>query len=237
MMNANEEISAAQPQQQHHDHHPLIDEFVIHHTDKLARLELHQDCIKMYNLGKVNNKKSNPAPDAVADLTLNLNDVAGSSVCRGKDEFDVTSYLTIYAYIKPKGQPATQRVKRKRRTYEFAYSKLPTYDENFAHVNKWHLKLYNLLRLKTFVHQQHLLNCLHDAKNGEHNREIVLAKPFLVFINPKSGSGRAKNIYFERALPVWAEANIPDTAVFTRNNIIVIIWKINRIDLMVDFRY
>lgn len=230
----------------------LVDEFNVHRTEKFVRLELHNEFIKIYNINppspppsttENNNNNTTNGSNQVADVILNLKDVAGSSVGKGKDEFDTKSYFTIYAYIKPKtaSGESTATVKRKRKTFEFAYGKLPTYNENFVHVNKWHLKLYNLLRLKTFIHQQRLMNETNaaaatassavtsdsvmpttstnsDANHQQHaHREIVLAKPFLVFVNPKSGSGKAKNIYFERALPVWAEANIPDTAVFTRN--------------------
>lgn len=194
-----------------HNNEPLVGEFVIHRSDKLIRLELHQDYIKMYYIGT---KNSRVAASSVADLTLNLNDVAGSSVCKGKEETDATSYFTIYAYIKPKKTSPNERMKRKRKTFEFEYAEKSTYDENFVHVNKWHLKLYNLLMLKSFIHQQRVISG--ELKN-EH-RELALAKPFLVFVNPRSGASKAKNIYFERAVPVWAEANIPDNAIFTRNN-------------------
>lgn len=213
--------------------HHLIDEFNVYRTNKTARLELHNEYIKLFYLNTAKNGQESPTTAQVADLILNLKDVAGSSVGKGKEETDTKSYFTIYAYVKTKEKGTN--IKRKRKTFEFAYGKLGTYDENFQHVNKWHLKLYNLLRLKTFIHQQRLLN-EHNNTNNTNNtnavvpttsasveqqphREIVLAKPFLVFVNPKSGSGKAKNIYFERALPVWAEANIPDTAVFTRTSI------------------
>lgn len=208
--------------------HHLIDEFNVYRTNKTARLELHNEYIKIFYLNTAKNGQESPTTAQVADVILNLKDIAGSSVGKGKEETDTKSYFTLYAYLRTKEKGTN--IKRKRKTFEFAYGKLGTYDENFQHVNKWHLKLYNLLRLKTFIHQQRLLN-EHNSNNNavvpttsacaeqQPHREIVLAKPFLVFVNPKSGSGKAKNIYFERALPVWAEANIPDTAVFTRTSI------------------
>lgn len=238
--------AAATATTSHHHQAHLVDEFIVHRTDKTVRLELYTEFIKLYYLNTTNIKQQNgnaatttttgtlgTSSAEVADLILNLKDVAGSSVGRGKEDTDVKSYFTIYAYIRPKQSSSKEisAVKRKRKTFEFEFGRMATYDENFLHVNKWHLKLYNLLRLKTFIHQQRLLNetmattttvaatvptTSEAAAASSTHREIVLAKPFLVFVNPKSGSGKAKNIYFERALPVWAEANIPDTAVFTR---------------------
>lgn len=202
--------TAAAADHGHTDVAYLTDQFMIHRTDKLVKLELHNEYLKLYNVEKSGDVNT------VADLILNLKDVAGSSVGKGKEDTDVKSYFTIYAYIKPSSNKIS---KRKRKTFEFAYSKFATYDENFSHVNKWHLKLYNLLRLKTFIHQQRMINESHENGHSQQpgHREVLLAKPFLVLVNPKSGSGKGKNIYFERALPVWAEANIPDTTVFTRN--------------------
>ena len=43
------------------------------------------------------------------------------------------------------------------------------------------------------------------------------AKPFLVFINPNSGAGKAHLLFKERIVPLWAEANIPYEMVLTSN--------------------
>ena len=40
-------------------------------------------------------------------------------------------------------------------------------------------------------------------------------KPLLVYVNPHSGSGKAKVIFQERILPVWAEAGITYKLVHT----------------------
>jgi hypothetical protein len=79
--------------------------------------------------------------------------------------------------------------KRSRHAETFEYKGLSTYNENLKCVQDWHFRLNSLL------------------KDDE--------KPFLILINPKSGAGKAENIYFERILPVLSEANAPSTLVLT----------------------
>ncbi len=44
--------------------------------------------------------------------------------------------------------------------------------------------------------------------------EVVL-KPFLVFVNPVSGSGNARRLVLEHVLKVWNEANVKSRIVLT----------------------
>lgn len=134
----------------------------------------------------------------IPDLILNLNDLAGSSIAKGDKKDDKSSYLILYTYIK---SSKNSNLKRKRVTYELSFSQFNTYNENLVHVLKWHSELDKILKQRLWP-------------------DINKLKPFLVFVNPNAGSGKAKNIYFERVRPIFSEASISDVLVFTRKKII-----------------
>jgi hypothetical protein len=79
---------------------------------------------------------------------------------------------------------------------ELACSASENYEDNFSIINKWQKQISSLVKVS--------LNGLDE-----------FLKPFLVFVNPKAGAGKAKSIYNERVTPIWSEANQPDTVVFT----------------------
>lgn len=129
------------------------------------------------------------------DLIIDLKDLVGSSIGKGHKKEDQNSYLILYTYIK---NTKNSESKRKRITHELSYSHYSTYEENLVHVSKWHTQLDQILKKRLFPE-----NCK--------------PKPFLIFVNPNAGSGRAKNIYYERVCPILSEASISDVLVFTRN--------------------
>lgn len=171
------------------------DRFSYYKTKQSVRVDLYKNCLKLYNLKSSQTQNDSSVPD----LILSMNDIAGSSIGKGHSKHDMNSYLTIYSYVKINKR---NDLKRKRTTIELSCSKFTTYDENLSYVNNWH---------------RHLDRVLRSNINLSDLNEPSLVKPFLVLVNPHAGAGKAKNIYFERVLPVFAEANIPDTVVFTRN--------------------
>lgn len=141
-----------------------------------------------------NSKKTN---------TIFIDDMSGSMIGKSLKKNDKNAYLTIYAYPKEKKKnKKVESLKRKRITVELECGLFNTYDENLMHVNKWQKHLESIIKNKEFD------SSLVDNNNNND-------KPYLVFVNPKSGSGKAKNIYFERIIPVWSEANISDNLFLT----------------------
>ncbi len=61
------------------------------------------------------------------------------------------------------------------------------------------------------------LNVNNVTKFDLKNIQLSEPKPFLVYVNPKAGAGKAKDIYYERILPVLSEANLPTKLVLTSN--------------------
>ncbi|RMZ93189.1 sphingosine kinase 1 [Brachionus plicatilis] len=162
---------------------PLMSDHFINYKSKTKiKLELYANLIRFY------------AKNSIPDFILNLNDLAGSSIGKGHNKDDTSSYLILYTYIKNPNNPSS---KRKRITYELSYSQYSTYEQNLIHVSKWHSQLDNILKKRLYSHSDKL-------------------KPFLVLVNPNAGSGKAKNIYFERVCPIFSEANLSDVLVFTQ---------------------
>ena len=216
----------------------LNDTFIYYKSKVNVRVELHKDSVKFFNL-KNTNAPNEATLAQKPSLTLRLADICGSRVAMGHQKNDQKSYLTVYAYVTStnwlneaasNNENNTNHIKpnvsnkikpRKRVTLDLACAKYATYDENLAHVNHWHAQLSLLTK-----------TCLYDAMimlQQQSNTNNTLAgansnllyeyfyKPFLVLVNPKSGSGKAKSIYFERVVPVWSESNQQNKLVFTRN--------------------
>ena len=76
--------------------------------------------------------------------------------------------------------------------------KFASFEENLSHVNEWHTMLNGILD---------------QNRTGKELSEEK--KPFLFYVNPKAGAGKATTIYHERIVPILAEANIPNTLVLT----------------------
>lgn len=183
----------------------LSDIFNYYKTKQVVRIDLCSNFIKFYN-----NPTSKETNQQVPDLILSIKDVAGSSIGKGHSKNDIKSYLTIYAYVRPSNSSNNSKTKRKRQIIELACSKYSTYDQNLSYVNKWHRELDNILKEK-FI----------STNGSEDLNDSYLIKPFLVLVNTKAGAGKAKNIYYERVLPIFAESNTPDTLVFTRRDFFV----------------
>lgn len=164
----------------------LIDTFSNIRTKQITILELNEDSIKFYPFNSKN----------IPDTILSIKDVAGSRVAKSPKSDDQSSFLLIYAYIK---NSKNEISKRKRVCYELAFTNFSTYEENSAHISKWFNEIDRILKKR-------LVTSIGSSK----------LKPFLVFVNPKAGSGRAKNIYFERVSPIFAEASISDVLVLTQ---------------------
>lgn len=116
-----------------------------------------------------------------------IQDISGSALSKIKDN-DFKAYLTIYTYVRQKNG------KRKREELVMELNEFKTYEENFRRAVHWDTEL-NIL-LKT-------------------SENALAQKPLLIFVNPKSGAGKAKNIFYERALTIFNEAKVPHVLVMT----------------------
>ena len=170
----------------------LSEKFIYYKSKQSVRVNLHKNLIKFFNL-KNPNQEIDPETTK-PELVFNISDIAGSSICKGHNKSDNKSYLTIYSYLRSKNKPS--ETKRKRFVVELACSTSENYEDNFLIISKWQKQISSLIKVSL-------------------NESNEFVKPFLVFVNPKAGAGKAKNIYNERVTPIWSEANQPDTVVYT----------------------
>lgn len=127
------------------------------------------------------------------ELNLNLEDMTGSYIEKSYSPFDSGAYLILNAYPKTVNQN-----KRRKVSIELKYALNKDLDENYTHVNKWHLKIEELIQ-----------------KSNQLQDETSSKKPYLVIINPKSGSGQAPKIFLQNVIKICSEAKLYNKIIVT----------------------
>lgn len=113
------------------------------------------------------------------------------------DESDVSAYLYVYAYVFKKSMRSTCRRERTVLTLRFrSYDK---FDDNIREAQKWRS---TIKRLMLYVGGGGDVMQLKSAMSAEQ-------KKLLVILNPKSGSGKARELYQQQVAPIYGEAEIP----------------------------
>jgi sphingosine kinase len=106
-----------------------------------------------------------------------------------QDESDVSAYLYIYAYILKAGRKGY----RERRTITLRFRSFDRFDDNNSEAQKWRAAVKNLLIGETNIRATY---------TPSDTRRI------LVILNPKSGSGKARELFQQRVVPVFQEAEL-----------------------------
>lgn len=106
------------------------------------------------------------------------------------DETDVSAYLYIYAYILKKTR---QGRRRERTTLTLRFRSFDHYEDNNREAQKWRNTIKQLIKGEPPIKLQ---------KSYESKRILIL-------LNPKSGPGKAREIFQQRVAPVLLEAEIP----------------------------
>ncbi|CAL1278917.1 unnamed protein product [Larinioides sclopetarius] len=133
-----------------------------------------------------------------------LSDIIGCHAFRSKsgktrnETLENSAYFCIYAYpLKTSAGILSKQLKREKRTLTFLMRKYDTEDDNFKIVDKWQRAINCLLRGKA---------CLIDGEVSIPD-VVPTSKKFLILINPKSGSGKAYQIFKERVIPLLVESD------------------------------
>lgn len=140
------------------------------------------------------------------------------------DESDVSVYLYIYAYILEKS-PRCANGRRERTTITLRFRSFDNYEQNNDEAQKWRNAI------KYLIHNNSI-----DSNSTESNQLkkscapiSTSSSPFLpyipkemrkvlVLLNPKSGSGKARETFQKYVVPVFVEAEIPYEVQVTKHS-------------------
>lgn len=107
-----------------------------------------------------------------------------------QDESDVSAYLYIYAYILKRNRRGGFR---ERTTITLRFRSFDKYEDNNKEAQKWRAAIKYLVAGETSIRPTY---------------QPKETRKMLVVLNPKSGSGKAREMFQQRVAPVLAEAEI-----------------------------
>ncbi|XP_075224819.1 sphingosine kinase 1-like [Lycorma delicatula] len=119
-----------------------------------------------------------------------------------KDENDISAYLYIYAYVL-KNCKVKSGQKRERMTITLRFRSFDKYDDNMKEAQKWRSSIKYLINARYSPQISPGL-----SPTGGIGGNPVFDNKLLVIINPKSGVGKARDIFQARVVPILTEADI-----------------------------
>lgn len=125
------------------------------------------------------------------------------------DESDVSVYLYIYAYILEKSPRCTMG-RRERTTITLRFRSFDNYEQNNEEAQKWRNAIKYLINRES--HSLDQLNKMTSLSSSSSPLQLYVPKEMrkvLVLLNPKSGSGKARETFQKFVVPVFIEAEIP----------------------------
>ncbi|CAK1544925.1 unnamed protein product [Leptosia nina] len=105
------------------------------------------------------------------------------------DENDISAYLYIYAYVLKQNR---RSLKRERTTITLRFRSFDKYEDNNKEAQKW----------------RNTIKCL-LANEPISSVPTYNEKKLLVLLNPKSGPGKARELFQEKVAPILLEAEVP----------------------------
>ncbi|GBP92900.1 Sphingosine kinase 2 [Eumeta japonica] len=105
------------------------------------------------------------------------------------DENDISAYLYIYAYILKRSR---RTLKRERTTITLRFRSFDKYEDNNREAQKWRTTI----------------KCLINKLPVSYTLPVN-EKKLLILLNPKSGPGKAREIFQEKVTSILQEAEIP----------------------------
>ncbi|RZF36056.1 hypothetical protein LSTR_LSTR005872 [Laodelphax striatellus] len=119
-----------------------------------------------------------------------------------KDENDISAFLYIYAYVL-KNCKVKSGQKRERMTITLRFRSFDKYDDNMKEAQKWRSAIKYLI---TSRYSPQISPGM-SPTSGPFESAVIENKVFFI-INPKSGVGKARDIFQQRVVPILTEADI-----------------------------
>lgn len=126
----------------------------------------------------------------------------------GSDQKDISAYLYIYAYVR-KDKP----LRRMRTVRILRFRSFIKYEQNLESAERWR-------------------NAIKFNKSLEDHSSIMERKPLLILLNPKSGKGKAREMFQKQMAPILKEAEIQYELVVTTHADFAREYVRQRIDLV-----
>ncbi|XP_061402349.1 sphingosine kinase 2 [Musca vetustissima] len=121
-----------------------------------------------------------------------------------KENEDEDAYLYVFAYILKRNM--RNNVRRERTVITLRFRSFDSHEDNMREAEKW----YKTLK----IHRENYL--LEGAARD--CRFNIPPKRLLILLNPKSGSGKAKELFHRQVVPVLNEAEIPYDLYVTKHS-------------------
>ncbi|XP_058977879.1 sphingosine kinase 2 [Musca domestica] len=153
-------------------------------TEQLIRME---DIIGSYCGGKVKKKTGGVLHSCKRkqeeDEEQHHSEGSTDSQRQSQQQQDISAYLYIYAYVR-KEKP----LRRMRTVRILRFRSFLTYEDNLKSAERWQRAI---------------------KINKGSDMHSLGRKPLLIFLNPKSGSGKGRVMFQKQVIPVLKEADIP----------------------------
>lgn len=135
---------------------------------------------------------------------------SGCGVCtpkvsdkKGTENYE-DAYLYVFAYILKKNRRNV--VRRERTVITLRFRSFDSHDDNMREAEKWYIAL-----------KAHRDNYLNQYLPGTVSGRVAM-KRLLILLNPKSGSGKARDMFHHQVVPVLNEAEIPYDLYVTKHS-------------------
>lgn len=115
-----------------------------------------------------------------------------------QDDTDFSAYLHIYAYILQTPKRGTK--KRERTIITLRFRSFDKYEDNHSEAQRWRTVIKSLINGQSVIKSPSYTDI--PTMIADDDRKL------LVFLNPKSGSGKARQLFQQRVVPILHEAEM-----------------------------
>lgn len=143
-------------------------------------------------------RRSKTASCVCQSLSRTTSNKEGDDSLSEQDDTDFSAYLHIYAYILQNPKRGTK--KRERTIITLRFRSFDKYEDNHSEAQRWRSVIKSLINGQCIVKSPSLTDLPPIIVEDD--------KKLLVFLNPKSGSGKGRLLFQQRVVPLLHEAEV-----------------------------